>query len=101
MEKTNLVEVPFKLEKSINKRQNNVIYIYIQESDAGKTFRLVFSAEYDTDGNYASRNTGTQLITAGYKYNYEAATAYPATEEEKANSKKTFLNDSNISWSCY
>ncbi len=23
------------------------------------------------------------------------------TEEEKANSKKTFLNDSNISWSCY
>lgn len=52
-----------------------------QESDAGKTFRFMFSA--------------------GYEYNHKAATAYPATEEEKTNSKKTFLNDSNISWSCY
>lgn len=64
-------------------------------------FALYFPLEHGTDGNYAPRNTGTQLITAGYHYNYEAATAYPVTEEEKTNSKKTFLNDSNISWSCY
>ena len=41
-----------------------------QEFDVGKTFHLMFSA--------------------GYGYNYKVATAYPATEEEKANSKKTF-----------
>ena len=52
-----------------------------QESDISKTFRLMFPS--------------------GYEYNYKAAIAYPATEEEKANSKKTFLNDSNISWRCY
>ena len=64
-------------------------------------FALYLPPEQGSDGNYAPRNTGTQLITAKYEYNYEAATAYPTTEEEKANSKKTFLNDSNISWSCY
>lgn len=42
-----------------------------QESDAGKTFRFMFSA--------------------GYEYNHKAATTYPATEEEKINSKKNFF----------
>ena len=41
-----------------------------QESDISKIFRLMFPS--------------------GYEYSYKAATAYPTTEEEKANSKKLF-----------
>ena len=85
----------------INLRHVKYLKSQIEPDGITSTQLLYLPPEQGSDGNYAPRNTGTQLVTAGYEYNYGAATAYPATEEEKTNSKKTFLNDSNISWSCY
>ena len=85
----------------INLRYVKYLKSQIEPDGITSTQLLYLPPEQGSDGNYAPRNTGTQLVTAGYEYNYEAATAYPATEEEKTNSKKTFLNNSNISWSCY
>lgn len=74
----------------------------IEPDDITLTQLLYLPPERGTDGNYVPRSAAIeQVVTASYTYDYSADTAYPATEEEIANSKYTFLYDTNILWSCY
>lgn len=86
-----------------NLRMVNYLQSQVEPDSKTNTQLLYLPPEQGSDGNYAPRTKTDSgvLVTAGYNYNYSAATAYPdITDEEIKNSTKTFVNCTNISWYC-